>query len=290
MAATTKIWLNNSAPSCEDDDLNGFKNENNNLITGSGQSLDTGDNQQTSKAVANYVANGAFYTDSGAANAYVLAAVGSKQAPTAYTDGMRVAFMTANPNTTAASTVNVATLGVKSIKNRADRDPIANDINTKNLIILRFDLANNQFVYDGAKIRALVTRNSSSQLIATGVNTAIVFDTVIYDSGNLFSGGSDEFIIPTGFTRMMVVGNVLFDPDAAGTRRVRPEVNGAAVAGGGETSATPTSAGATGMNVASSDLNVAATDSIKMTVLQDRGAGLNVVGLSPVTFFYIEVN
>ena len=37
MASTTKTWTNNSAPACEDVDLNGFKDENNNLIEGSGQ-------------------------------------------------------------------------------------------------------------------------------------------------------------------------------------------------------------------------------------------------------------
>ena len=32
MAATNKVFVNDSAPQCEDVDLNGYKNENNNLI------------------------------------------------------------------------------------------------------------------------------------------------------------------------------------------------------------------------------------------------------------------
>ena len=44
MSASIKIWTNNQAPSVEDADLNGFKLENNNLISGSGQSLSTADN------------------------------------------------------------------------------------------------------------------------------------------------------------------------------------------------------------------------------------------------------
>jgi len=68
MAATAKTWLNNNPPTCEDDDLNGFKNENNNAIVGSGQSLNTGDLQQTHKAMAVFASVGNFYADSGAAD------------------------------------------------------------------------------------------------------------------------------------------------------------------------------------------------------------------------------
>ena len=114
MAATTKIWVNSSAPTCEDDDLNGFKSENNNLIVGSGQSLSTTDNQQTHKAVAHYAGVGDFYADSGAANAYVLSVTGVQVAPPAYANGLRIRFVAGNANT-GPSTVNVAGLGVKSI-------------------------------------------------------------------------------------------------------------------------------------------------------------------------------
>lgn len=114
MSATTKVWSNNNPPSCEDDDLNGFKNENNNLILGSGQALSTVDNQQTHKAVADYAASGAFYTDSGIADAYVLDVIGAHVAPPAYRDGMVVEFLAGNSNA-GASTVNVAGLGVKNI-------------------------------------------------------------------------------------------------------------------------------------------------------------------------------
>lgn len=116
MAATNKTWLNNQPPACEDDDLNGFKNENNNLILGSGQSLDTGDLQQTHKAVADYAGSGAFYTDSGVADAYVLSPAGAHVAPPAYTDGMKTEFLATNTNA-GASTVNVAGLGIKNIVN-----------------------------------------------------------------------------------------------------------------------------------------------------------------------------
>lgn len=115
MAATTKVWVNNVAPTCEDDDLNGFKTENNNLIIGAGMSLSTADNQQTHKAIAHYAGVGDFYVDSGIADAYVLSVTGVQIAPPTYATGMRIRFVPGNDNATSSPTVNVAGLGVKNI-------------------------------------------------------------------------------------------------------------------------------------------------------------------------------
>ena len=114
MSASTKTWVNGLAPTCEDVDLNGFKTENNNLIIGSGQGLNTGDNQQTHKAVAHYAAAGDYYAVSGIVNAYVLSVTGVQVAPVTYATGMRIRFVAVNTNTTAC-TVNVAGMGVKDL-------------------------------------------------------------------------------------------------------------------------------------------------------------------------------
>lgn len=114
MASTIKIWVNGSAPTCDDVDLNGFKAENNNLIIGAGIALSTADNEQTHRAVAHYAAGGDFYTDSGAANAYVLSVIGAHVAPPVYFTGMRIRWVPGNTNT-GASTVNVALLGAVGI-------------------------------------------------------------------------------------------------------------------------------------------------------------------------------
>ncbi len=145
MAATTKTWLNNNPPTEEDVDLNGFKNENNNLIVGSGQVLDTGDNQQTHKAVAHYAAGGDYYVDSGVANAYVLGTTGSQIAPPVYFSGMSIRFVAGNINT-GASTVNVAGLGVKSII--ADFDGSA-------FVGGEVTLGLNEAYYDGTSFRMM---------------------------------------------------------------------------------------------------------------------------------------
>lgn len=140
MSASTKTWLNNNAPSCEDDDLNGFAAENNNLILGSGQALSTSDNQQTHKAVSDYAASGAFYTDAGIADAYALAVIGAHVSPPAYADGMIAEFFAGN-NNTGASTVNVAGLGIKNIANTSAADVIVAGAR----YVLRYRLSTDDF-------------------------------------------------------------------------------------------------------------------------------------------------
>jgi hypothetical protein len=111
MAATVKTWVNNNPPQLDDVDLNGFKDENNNLIDSTLQTSAAGLNFQTTRAVSEYAASGDYYTDSGAANAVVLTPVNSHLVQTGYTDGMRVRALAAATNT-GATTINVDGIGV----------------------------------------------------------------------------------------------------------------------------------------------------------------------------------
>ena len=119
---------------------NQLPSEIQNVIEALGQTLSNGDLNQLGKGVAGYVANGNHYTDSGAADAYVLTQIGSKQASTAYTDGMIVEFVPANTNA-GASTVNVASLGVKSISNTSSGGEILSGIR----ISLRYNDGSGEF-------------------------------------------------------------------------------------------------------------------------------------------------
>lgn len=154
------------------DEWNQVPSEIQNAIEGLGQTLTSSDLNQLGKAIAGYVANGTFYTDSGAADAYVLTAIGSKQSPTAYTDGFEAEFVVGNTNTTS-STVNVATLGVISITDSST----AGELTAGELVRLRyndgsgeFDIANNT----GTLITASdVTNVAAGDIVATDVQAAI---------------------------------------------------------------------------------------------------------------------
>jgi len=112
-----------------------------NAIISSGQTPSTGDLNQTAKMVANYAAVSTFYTDSGAANAYVLTPIGTFKAPDAYYNGMEIRFRAGNTSTTT-STVNVNALGVKTIKLEDGTTNISTEITTGNDVVARYDGTN----------------------------------------------------------------------------------------------------------------------------------------------------
>lgn len=101
------------------------------------------------KVVADYVGNAASnataYTDSGAANAYVLTPAGSRKGPRAYRDGAVYEFIAANANT-SASTANVAGLGEKNINLKGGANPAAGEIRGRTR--LRYDAANDWLELD----------------------------------------------------------------------------------------------------------------------------------------------
>lgn len=104
-----------------------LKNEVKNSIEKSGLTSTTG-STQLQQAIARSSSRGNVYADSGAADAYVLTAVGSQEQPSALLDGLTVIFEAGNTNT-GASTVNVAGLGAKSIKKNGYADDVtAGDI------------------------------------------------------------------------------------------------------------------------------------------------------------------
>jgi len=143
MGFKDKTFINNNPPQLEDDDLNGYKTEFNNVISSSGQTPANGTLDQTAKGVAMYAARGDFYSDSGAANAYVLSPVGLQLSPITYEVGMRVRFLPANNNASGASTVDVNSLGVKNIKlSDGSTDPLGTQIESGIPIALEYDGTN----------------------------------------------------------------------------------------------------------------------------------------------------
>lgn len=131
-----------------------------NAIISSGQTPATGDLGQLGKSMATYGGGGNFYTESGAANAYVLAPKGSLESPDAYFDGMIVKFRAGNAST-AASTVNVNALGVKDIKNKDGSTAIAaGDIPTTSDSELRYDGTNFRLQNTDININALTEDTS----------------------------------------------------------------------------------------------------------------------------------
>lgn len=83
-----------------------------------------------------------FATDTGAADAYVITL---DPAPTAYAAGMRVVMKATNTNT-GASTINVNSLGTKTIKKNVSTDLAAADITNGQIVELTYDGTNFQLI------------------------------------------------------------------------------------------------------------------------------------------------
>lgn len=110
------------------DEWNEFKNEVQNIISSSGQTL-AGNSLQLQQAVTRFVANASSYTDSGVANAYSLVAIDTNTVISEYIDGAVMTFKAGNANT-GSSTLAIAGLPAKTIK----KDGFASDLVTGDII------------------------------------------------------------------------------------------------------------------------------------------------------------
>jgi hypothetical protein len=110
-----------------------------NVITSIGTSLSSGSLDQLQEAVADLVAVSDFYTGAGTVNAITLSAIGTRAAPPAYVNGMRIRFRPPGANTSTTPTVNVAGLGVKTIVNEAGGPVAADDLDSSRDAECRYD-------------------------------------------------------------------------------------------------------------------------------------------------------
>jgi len=118
--------------------LNAITDELLAAITNSGLTASEADTTQLYQALAILAARGDFYTEAGAADAYVLSPSFTGFAPAAYATGMQVRFIPANTNT-GASTINVNALGVKTITTQAGAVLSAGDLTAGRGYILTYE-------------------------------------------------------------------------------------------------------------------------------------------------------
>ena len=156
------------------------------------------------------------YDESGVADAYVLDLRGDMQAPAAYFDGMRIEFTPGN-NNTGASTVNVASLGVKNI---------IDDGSGAALVAGQLDSTRRaECVYDGTQFRLIrqpgkVVQRVSVQdgEVATGVTTLPIDDTIPQiTEGNEFMTLA---ITPKNVNNILQIDVVCFVSNSADNQRM----------------------------------------------------------------------
>lgn len=106
-------------------------------------------------------------TDVGAANAYVITPT---TALVAYTTGLFVLVRPVNANT-AAATINISALGVKSIKTALGADPTSGDIAAAQPILLVYDGTNFVLIAGSAALQRTGNQTLTGNLTQTGNQT-----------------------------------------------------------------------------------------------------------------------
>ena len=127
-----------------------------------------------------------YAVDSGAADAYV---VTLPYTPLALTDGMQVVFKASAINT-GACTINVDSLGAKSIKRQDGSAPIAGDIAANKITELRYNSTSGYFEIQGsigaaAGTGTMAAQNANAVAITGGTVSGITGTASINVTGNL---------------------------------------------------------------------------------------------------------
>ncbi len=146
-----------------------------NSVLSTGQTLTDSDLDQLSKSMCNYATSGTFFADTGIADAYVLNTIAPLKSITQYFGGMQITTFAQNECTGGPVTVNVNSLGIKTIKTREGFDPVQGDI---------VDGMPMTILYDGINFRLLNALEiptgslilTLNQSIASGAEILVDFD------------------------------------------------------------------------------------------------------------------
>jgi hypothetical protein len=200
-----------------------------NFITTSGQTPSTGNLNQIGIGSARYSSGGQFFTDSGTANAYILAPVSPFKAPVSategYFNGMTIRFRAGNANS-GASTVNVNSAGVKNLKKEdGSTDLAAGDIPTNIDVMFRYNGTSFVLVIGvsdaSTTVKGIVELLTNAEL-AAGIDTtraataaaiASLYPNITIGSQNSISfpikdgGAFKKFTIKSGVTGNLSSGN-----------------------------------------------------------------------------------
>lgn len=142
-----------------------------------------------SQSIAAYANAGSQYQDSGAADAYVLAIATNLKSVSEYYDGMMVVFKAGNTNT-GASTINVASLGVKDLETEAGVVLDANAIVADKFYFAVYSLSDDRF--------ELLIPKVSREYLGDGTDFTVATDATgdinQFCTARLFQAGSMWYI------------------------------------------------------------------------------------------------
>jgi parallel beta-helix repeat protein len=135
-----------------------------------------------------------YAVDSGAADAYV---VSLPHAPASYADGLLVSFRPTNTNT-GASTINVNSLGVKSIRNTSGNALSAGDITAGSPIDIRYSTATGFFHLAPNSTNSATAAATSATAAASSASAAAASASSASTSATAAAASAASFSASTG--------------------------------------------------------------------------------------------
>ena len=178
--------------------FNSNQNELENVVRSANIALDPAggpDNNVTmlAQAINAYANAGASYADSGTANVYVLQLSTSLHNLTTYYDNMRITFKVGNTNT-GASTVNITSLGVRSITRSNGSALTGGELTAGKYVTLVYNLSDSRFelsgIQDNSKVlfdSGWIDRTSSFAAVSPWTaNVNFVYLRVTQDSSGIY--------------------------------------------------------------------------------------------------------
>lgn len=151
--------------------------------------------------------------DSGASDAY---AVTLTPAPTAYTTGMIVAFK-ANTANTGAATLNVNSLGAKTIKKHNDQDLATGDIEAAQRVLVIYDGTNFQMLSQLGQAGVLASElQNQTYVYGADGGTATAYTLTLTPAPSAYAAGQ-RFVFKAGNTN---TGNATLNVNSLGAKNI----------------------------------------------------------------------
>lgn len=183
------------------------------LIEATGQTLDEALVTQLGMAIATYAATGHYYTDGGSADTISLSPIGNLKSVVGYYDGQIVRFRPAANGTGGPATLEVDSLGAKSLL-RPDGSALqVGDLVTTRDARARYESANDRFLLEiprgtavqrnAVKLRRDNAVGPSSTWLKWGGNSGAPFFTLLFDDAMWWNPSNPFYLtVPVGVRRV----------------------------------------------------------------------------------------
>lgn len=143
-----------------------------------------------------------------------------------------------------------------------------------------------------SSFRGALVAKTSDQAISTATNTAITWNSEIYDTDSIhdLATNTSRLTVPSGVSRVRVNCGVLWYTVSGGFRKIQIRKNGSQVTGSPQQSLSiDTLSIDPYMSASSAILEVSPTDYFEVFVYQNSGGSINIAGTASSTWFSMEI-